>query len=93
MIIGEISTDPHLCNVADHNFLSRMSTVIHDGDIAFVKRQYLQQIPVRHFRWPETLALIQSSLWESVCPRTTRSENRCLLPIYINTDLATDTVS
>jgi hypothetical protein len=38
----------------------------HNDTVSFVKRQFLQQIPVRHFQWPENFASIQSQLWENV---------------------------
>jgi hypothetical protein len=42
---------------------------MNDNDaVSLVKRQYLQQIPVRHFQWPENLASIQPQLWENVLP-------------------------
>ena len=37
-----------------------------DDNIDSVKRQYLQQIPIRHFQWPPSLALLQGALWEKV---------------------------
>src|SRR5277367_1314598 len=65
-----------------------MASGDHDDDVLFVKRQYLQQVPIRQLEWPESLALIQSSLWERVYFRTPVAELRFLLPIFRQ---ATDT--
>ena len=46
--------------------LTLMTDAYDDAAIKVVKAQYLQQIPPRAFKWPETLPLIQRALWENV---------------------------
>jgi len=37
-----------------------------DDNIDSVKRQYLQQIPIRYFQWPSSPVMLQEALWEKV---------------------------
>jgi hypothetical protein len=39
-----------------------------NASVDLVKRQYLQQIPVRYFKWPKLSPSLQSLLWEQVFP-------------------------
>jgi hypothetical protein len=54
-------------SAADHRPpFPRMSSENDEQDVDIVKRQFLQQIPVRHFKWPLSIASIQELLWEQV---------------------------
>jgi len=37
-----------------------------DDNIDSVIRQYLEQIPVRYFQWPPSLAMLQEAIWKKV---------------------------
>jgi hypothetical protein len=37
-----------------------------NASVDLVKRQYLQQIPVRYFQWPKLSPSLQNLLWEQV---------------------------
>lgn len=68
-----------------------MSPDDEEQDVDIVKRQFLQQIPVRHFKWPLSLPSIQELLWEQVSLSRSDADYRSLLHGFTNSLLATAT--
>lgn len=64
--------------------------VMENEDVGRVKRQYLQQIPIRSFSFPTSLASIQSCLWDNVSPFSRPSNGRSSTPGRTNSPLAND---